>query len=185
MDRTKHTPHNERLNAPPGWWLVLIAFALVVGWLLLVAMPPAVALAVAAAVAIAGGTTLARQGAVRVVAEPGVFRAGEAHLEDPHLGAVTALDPDAWRTAQIRAGVDHAFLLTRPWIDRGVRVDVCDPTDPTPYWLVSTRHPEAVARAVGHTGAEERTDQTSAGGTSDGPQEAVDHEDPRQRGDHD
>jgi hypothetical protein len=27
-------------------------------------------------------------------------------------------------------------------------VDITDPADPTPYWLVSTRHPDQLADAV-------------------------------------
>jgi hypothetical protein len=30
----------------------------------------------------------------------------------------------------------------------GVRVDVADPDDPTPYWLVSSRHPDKLAEAL-------------------------------------
>jgi hypothetical protein len=29
-----------------------------------------------------------------------------------------------------------------------VRVEVVDPQDPTPYWLVSTRRPDDLARAL-------------------------------------
>jgi hypothetical protein len=29
-----------------------------------------------------------------------------------------------------------------------VRVTVTDPQDPTPYWLVSTRHPEKLVEAL-------------------------------------
>jgi len=126
--------------------------ALIVGWLLLVATTPPIAGVAALVVLVLLGSVLGRYGSLRVEAAPGRFRAGDAHLEAPHLGAVTSLDPAAWRAALDRAGTDRAFLLTRPWIDRGVRVEVVDPADPTPYWLVSTRRPDTVARVVGHTG---------------------------------
>lgn len=165
--------HVERLTAPAPWWLGIVVFAAVVGWLLLVAAPPAVALAIAGALLVAGAVVLARAGAIGVTATPGALRVGDAHLEAPHLGAVEPLDRDAWRAALARGGTDRAFLLTRPWIDRGVRVEVADASDPTPYWLVSTRYPDAVARAVGHTGPS--TDGTAPGagdrndeGTDDG-----------------
>jgi hypothetical protein len=29
-----------------------------------------------------------------------------------------------------------------------VRVELTDPEDPTPYWLVSSRRPDALARAL-------------------------------------
>jgi hypothetical protein len=151
--------HTERLVAPVLWWGLVVLAAVIVGWLLLVATSPAVAGGVAAVTLLVGGAGLWRWGALRDPAEPGRFRAGEASLVSPDLGTVVALDPSAWRAALARAGTDRAFLLTRPWIDRGVRVEVADPADPTPYWLVSTRRPAAVERVVGHTGAapDERT----------------------------
>ena len=34
-----------------------------------------------------------------------------------------------------------AFVVQRPWIGGAVQVLLDDPADPTPYWLISTRHP--------------------------------------------
>lgn len=149
-----HSParHDERLTASLPWWLAVLFTAACVGWLLLVATSPAVAALVALACAAALGAGLWRYGNIRVTAEPSHFRAGDAVLTDPHLGTVEALGPDQWRAALDRAGTDRAFLLTRPWIDRGVRVAVDDPSDPTPYWIVSSRRPDALTRAVGQTG---------------------------------
>lgn len=147
--------HVERLTASGLWWAMVALIALCVGWLLLVATSPTIAAVVAGVTLVLLGAGLWRYGSIVVTGEPGAFRAGEAHLETPHLGAVESLDPAAWRAALDRAGIDRAFLLTRPWIDRGVRVEVVDPADPTPYWLVSSRRPDALARAVGHTGAPE------------------------------
>jgi hypothetical protein len=42
----------------------------------------------------------------------------------------------------------RAYLLLRPYLKRGVRVDIVDPDDPTPYWLVSCRRPEDLVSAV-------------------------------------
>ncbi|MCL3837320.1 DUF3093 domain-containing protein [Aeromicrobium duanguangcaii] len=151
--------HCERLVASGLWWGIVALAAVIVAWLLLVATSPAIAATAGLATLVVLGAGLWRWGALRVVAEPGRFRAGDASLDGPHLGRVEALDPTAWRAALDRAGTDRAFLLTRPWIDRGVRVEVADPADPTPYWLVSTRRPATVERVVGHTGPapDERT----------------------------
>ena len=46
-------------------------------------------------------------------------------------------------------GLDaRAWLLLRGWIPGVVRVELDDPSDPTPYWLVSPRHPDALAAAL-------------------------------------
>ena len=33
-------------------------------------------------------------------------------------------------------------------LKRSVRVEITDPADPAPYWLLSTRHPDRLARAI-------------------------------------
>ena len=60
-------------------------------------------------------------------------------------------------TVLIHAGVDadaRAYLLIRPYLKRSVRVELRDPRDATPYWLVSSRRPEQLVTAltgvVGH-----------------------------------
>ena len=42
----------------------------------------------------------------------------------------------------------RAFLFTRPFLSSVVRVDLRDPADPHPYWLVSTRRPRQLAAAL-------------------------------------
>jgi Protein of unknown function (DUF3093) len=42
----------------------------------------------------------------------------------------------------------RAFVLHRPWIGPAVRVDLDDPADPTPYWIFSVRHPEALLECL-------------------------------------
>ena len=65
-----------------------------------------------------------------------------------HLGPAEVLDPEATRRA-LGPGADaRAFLVTRPYLKRAVRVPVTDPADPTPYWLVGSRHPDALAAAL-------------------------------------
>jgi len=41
-----------------------------------------------------------------------------------------------------------AFVLHRPWIASAVRLEVVDPDDPTPYWVVSTRRPERLLAEI-------------------------------------
>ncbi len=45
-----------------------------------------------------------------------------------------------------------AFVIQRPWIPGGVRIDLDDPADPTPYWFVSSRHPADLAAALRTSG---------------------------------
>ena len=46
-------------------------------------------------------------------------------------------------------GLDaRAHLCLRGWVRPGLRLDLVDPQDPTPYWLVSSRRPERLLEAV-------------------------------------
>ncbi len=57
---------------------------------------------------------------------------------------------DAEQTRR-RAGVEadaRAHLVLRPYVSTAVEITLDDPADPVPYWLVSTRRPEALAAAL-------------------------------------
>ncbi|TLM83803.1 DUF3093 domain-containing protein [Pseudarthrobacter sp. NamE5] len=41
-----------------------------------------------------------------------------------------------------------AYLCIRGWIDPVVKIDITDPSDPTPYWLASSRRPDELAAAL-------------------------------------
>lgn len=151
------TPYAERLTVPLRWWVqgtMLVASL----WLAtVVALPPMVSWLVTGAALALMAALLISYGAARIEVAEGSLRAGHARIDVVHLGAATALDADAARRL---AGVDadaRAFLLLRPYLKRAVRVDVLDPADPAPYWLLSTRRPEALAAALTPSdGPEER-----------------------------
>ncbi|HYF73851.1 MAG TPA: DUF3093 domain-containing protein [Nocardioides sp.] len=140
--------YRERLGVPLRWWVqgtMLVATF----WLaVVVAMPSVAAWLVTAVMVGLLVSALWSYGSVRLVVADGVFRAGRAHIEAAFLGTATVLDPEETRRA---AGVDadaRAYLVLRPYLKRAVKVEITDPADPTPYWLVCTRHPEELARAL-------------------------------------
>lgn len=87
-------------------------------------------------------------GAARVGVGDGELRAGPAHIPVDLLGSVVVLDADDTRRALGPAGDPRAFRVVRPWVRRSVRVQVVDPEDETPYWLVSSRRPYDLATAL-------------------------------------
>lgn len=80
-------------------------------------------------------------------AEPEI-RVGAARLPVRCVGRVDVVTgPDK----QQALGPDldpEAFVLHRPWVTPAVRLEVIDPDVPTPYWVVSTRHPERLLAAL-------------------------------------
>jgi hypothetical protein len=142
------TTYRERLTAPVSWWIAALAFAAVWGWVFLVATNWPIAIVVTALLAAAGGYAVWRYGSVLVTAGPDGLRVGRAHVGSQHVGDVRSLDRSAYRT-QLGTGADaRAYLVTRPYLDHGVLVAIDDPSDPAPYWLVSSRHPDALAAAL-------------------------------------
>jgi hypothetical protein len=74
-----------------------------------------------------------------VVVDDRVFRAGRARLPLRYVGRIAPLDTAQTRDARGRLADPAAYLCLRSWVSRSVLVEVEDPDDPHPYWLVSTR----------------------------------------------
>lgn len=73
---------------------------------------------------------------------------GRARIEKKYLGKVITLSIDEFRHLR-GAGINpSAFHAFRFWIKRGVKIEINDPRDPTPYWLVSSKAPEQFAEAL-------------------------------------
>jgi hypothetical protein len=87
-------------------------------------------------------------GSARVEIVDGRFHAGRAQIDRAYVGAAQALDEETTRLTAGRDADARAYLLLRPYLHRAVRVEIADPSDPTPYWLVNTRHPETLASAL-------------------------------------
>lgn len=142
------TTYRERLTAPLSWWIAALAFALVWGWVFLVVTTWPISIVVTALLTAAGFLAVWRYGSVLVTVDADGLRVGQAFVESAHIGGATSLDRAAYRE-RLGTGADaRAFLRTRPYLDHGVDVTIDDPTDPAPYWLISSRHPDAFAAAL-------------------------------------
>lgn len=148
MDAAPAPPYDERLGVPLRWWVQGVMMVASLWLALVVAVPgPAAWVCSGLALALLAGLFLSYGGS-RVSVREGWFRAGRARIEGHHLGAVAALDPEETRRVAGPEADVRAYLLLRPYLKRAVKVEITDPADPAPYWLVSSRHPEDLARAV-------------------------------------
>jgi len=74
------------------------------------------------------------------------LRVGRAHIDRKFLGKVTSLDA-TMMSHHLRAGINpSAFHAVRFWVKTGVKIEINDPRDPTPYWLVSSKKAIEIAR---------------------------------------
>lgn len=145
------TTYRERLTAPVSWWLAALAFGAAWGWIMLVATNWPIAITTTAAVAGVGLYLVWRYGSILITVDAEGLRVGRASIARAHIGAVEPLHRAEYRLT-LGTGADaRGYLVTRPYLDRGVLVPIEDDSDPTPYWLVSSRRPDALAAALGHT----------------------------------
>ncbi len=138
--------YRERLW--PSLW-VFISTALVIPASLLVFLPISTLAGIICAIVLYGAivvTLVVTTPTVEVTEE--TFAAGRARLPRSVVDRAEAFegqDATAERGQRLDA---RAWLLLRGWIPGVVRVQLDDPSDPTPYWLVSTRQPRKLAAAL-------------------------------------
>ena len=144
--------YREQLWVPWWWWPLgmlgtgLMAYEVRLG---LRSLPGWVPFAAFFAITVAALLWLGRI-QVRVTESGGQteLRVGEAHLP---LSAVArcAEIPQSAKSAALGRQLDPAaYVVHRGWVGPMVLVVLDDPDDPTPYWLVSCRHPQQVLAAL-------------------------------------
>lgn len=73
---------------------------------------------------------------------------GKAHIELKYIGQVTQLDSTAMKAIRSRDANPMAFLAFRFWSSTGVKVEVIDDRDETPYWLITSNKANQLAKAL-------------------------------------
>ena len=73
---------------------------------------------------------------------------GNAKIECKHIKKVTALPKEEFLKLRGQNADPAAFNATRFWVSTGVKVELKDKNDPTPYWLIATRKPKKLAEAL-------------------------------------
>jgi hypothetical protein len=73
---------------------------------------------------------------------------GPAHIELQYIGEVTELDSAAMRNLRSRDANPMAYLGIRFWSSTGVKVELTDKRDETPYWLITSNKANQLAQAL-------------------------------------
>jgi hypothetical protein len=143
------TAPNYRERLWPAPW-VFISTALVIPASLLVFLPISMTAGIVCAIVLYAAIVVTLLVTTPIVeVNDTLFVAGRARLPRAVVASVAAFsgaDATAQRGTQLDA---RAWLLLRGWIPGLVKVQLDDPSDPTPYWLVSTRHPDELSAALG------------------------------------
>ena len=76
------------------------------------------------------------------------LKAGPAHIELKYLGQATALDSKEMGRLRTRDADPASFLIFRFWRSTGVKVEINDPRDQTPYWLITSKRNKELAEIL-------------------------------------
>lgn len=149
------TTYRESLRAPLSWWLLGALFAASLGWIFLVVTTWTIAITATVIVALPTAWAIWSYGALTLEVHDGDVRIGKATLEKRFHGPARPLSAEAFRHAMGPGADARAYIRTRPYIRTGALIPVVDERDATPYWLVSTRQPEAFVASLAQSGKDQ------------------------------
>lgn len=142
------TDYEERLTVPGWWWPLAAVLVALLGTEVHAGLSLAWKIGTYAVLGSLTAALLHFAGAAHVRVADGSLVAGKARLPLEFAGDVRALDRPATRAAMGPEADPAAYTLSRPWLPGSVRVEVVDPADDTPYWLVGSRHPDRLAAVL-------------------------------------
>jgi len=76
------------------------------------------------------------------------LRAGPARIELKYLGQAAALDSKEMGRLRTRDADPASYLIFRFWRSTGVKVEINDPRDKTPYWLITSKRSKELAEIL-------------------------------------
>ncbi len=76
------------------------------------------------------------------------LRVGRAHIDLKYLGVATCLDSESMRNIRGRDADPTAFLGIRFWSSTGVKIEINDQRDETPYWLITSNKANQLVNAL-------------------------------------
>ena len=76
------------------------------------------------------------------------LRVGKAHIDKKFCGEVRVLTPAQMSLQRTREADPAAYLAIRFWTAHGVKIEINDDRDQTPYWLITSKRGEKLAKAL-------------------------------------
>ena len=124
---------------PPLWLMAFIYFlAFSLGVAIWAAMTTAIA-AVVMALLTVGVIAIYFSAALVIEVDESELRVGTAHIDKRFCGQIDLLTPAQMSLKRTREADPAAFLAIRFWTSHGVKIEINDQRDATPYWLVTTK----------------------------------------------
>lgn len=86
--------------------------------------------------------------ALKIVVTDKDLKVSRAKIEKEYLGKVEVLNEKEMKFLRGPGINPSAFLALRFWVKGGIKIDISDSRDPTPYWLISSENPEKLAELL-------------------------------------
>lgn len=142
------SPRFREVILPPLWLIAFIYFLLFSFVIAIWAAFGGRATAISTVVALALGVVAVMKSRRVIEVSDGELRVGAAHIPLRYCGDVDLLATDEFIKARTREADPAAYFALIFWISEGVKVEINDERDSTPYWLISTRKGEELKRAL-------------------------------------
>jgi hypothetical protein len=91
---------------------------------------------------------IVQKSALTIEVDDKELRAGPAHIDLKYIGQVTALESMEMGRLRTRDADPASYLIFRFWRSTGVKVELNDPRDQTPYWLITSKRNTELAKIL-------------------------------------
>jgi len=86
--------------------------------------------------------------ALQLRVDQGWLYVGKAKIEVKYISGIDELSGQSLRAIRGPSADPASYLAIRFWVNRAIKIEINDPRDRTPYWLISTRFPAELAAAL-------------------------------------
>ncbi len=133
---------------PPLWLIAFIYFLLFSFVIAIWAAFDTAAGINASLIAVVLGLVAIKMATKTITVTDGELRIGRAHIPLQYCGRVEVISKKDFVRARTRDADPAAFFALTFWISEGIKVEITDERDPTPYWLISTKRAQALHAAL-------------------------------------
>lgn len=133
---------------PPLWLIAFIYFLLFSFVIAIWAAFDSAAGLNASLIAVVLGLLAIKLATKSIMVGNGELRIGRAHIPLRYCGSVEVISKKEFLRARTRDADPAAFFALTFWISEGIKVEITDERDPTPYWLISTKRAQELQAAL-------------------------------------
>lgn len=90
----------------------------------------------------------ANKSSLQITVTKGWLLVGPAAIERAFIHNFTALDFKEFKRVRGVDGDPASYLQIRFWVNTAIKIDLRDPKDKTPYWLISTNRANELAKLL-------------------------------------